>query len=124
MPNPESPGEQLSSSEVLRFFLEKKRREPDFFNKLATVLWNSSTPDERYGIIALQAAEFPDDLVAKKRLAQLSLVTHFLASPEAREYIQNEREELKVLEALFVTPTAVVDELAPTQENVDLPPVS
>jgi hypothetical protein len=123
MANHESPDQILSASDILQFFLNKQRSDPDFLQNLATRLWDSSPLDIRYGIIAVQASLYHGDPEGKEDVARLSLLVPFMVSPEARRYILHEQAELRDLEALLMAPSIQVDELNP-DDLEDLPPVA
>jgi hypothetical protein len=123
MANHESPDQILSASDILQFFLNKQRSDPEFLQNLATRLWDSSPLDIRYGIIAVQASLYQGDPQGKEDVARLSLLVPFMVSPEARSYILHEQAELRDLEALLMAPSIQVDELNP-DDLEDLPPVA
>jgi hypothetical protein len=123
MANHESPDQILSASDILQFFLNKQRSDPEFLQNLATRLWDSSPLDIRYGIIAVQASLYHGDPEGKEDVARLSLLVPFMVSPEARRYILHEQAELRDLEALLMAPSIQVDELNP-DDLEDLPPVA
>jgi hypothetical protein len=123
MANHESPDQILSASDILQFFLNKQRSDPEFLQNLATRLWDSSPLDIRYGIIAVQASLYQGDPQGKEDVARLSLLVPFMVSPEARSYILHEQAELRDLEALLMAPSIQVDELNP-DDREDLPPVA